>query len=67
MFDDQSDYFTVDNRWLSKEERDAVTKREKEMKAKKEADRKVVRVNFGNYRQLLPVPFNFKSHLALLY
>lgn len=46
VIDDQSDYFTLDNRWLSQEEREAIMKRDNEIKTKKEALRGKTTVTF---------------------
>lgn len=40
VIDDESDYFSTDNRWLSKSERAKLKKREEELRAQRHASRK---------------------------
>lgn len=39
MIDDEADYFAADNRWLSKKQRDAVARRDNELRDKRFASR----------------------------
>ncbi len=39
MIDDESDYFSVDDRWLSSKERDKLRKREEELRDKRHGSR----------------------------
>ena len=40
VIDDESDYFSSDSRWLTKKEKDKLSKREEELRAQKYASRK---------------------------
>ena len=40
VIDDESDYFSTDSRWLSKKEKEKLSKREEDLRAKKYASRK---------------------------
>ena len=40
MIDDESDYFSVDSKWLSKADREALRKREEELRSQRHASRK---------------------------
>ena len=40
MIDDESDYFSVDDRWLSKADKEKLGKREEELRAQRHASRK---------------------------
>ena len=55
MIDDESDYFSVDsNKWLSKADREALRKREEELRAQRHASRKdrKVTLDFAGRRVL---------------
>ena len=40
MIDDESDYFSVDDRWLSKADKEKLKKREEELRAQRHTSRK---------------------------
>ena len=54
MIDDESDYFSSDSKWLSKGDRDALRKREEELRSQRHASRKdrKVTLDFAGRRVL---------------
>ena len=61
MIDDESDYFSVDDRWLSKTAREKLRKREEELRSQRHAsrkDRKVVTLDFAGRKVVEVTKYN---------